>query len=164
MSAADNAVNKAQGKRWDRTQNKWIGKLYMHDFTCDIFYYVLATNIFNPVTMYNKIVDKLDEEAEEISKLPKDDDDILKQSKDEEEKPAATGEGGRKVNDTEYYDVLGVSTDATPSKIKKAYYVAARKWHPDRNKSDEAKVKFQGKQNLFVLYGHRPTFDLGFRL
>ena len=122
VSAADNAVNKAQGKRWDRTQNKWI-------------------------------VDKLDDEAEEISKLPKDDDDILKQSKDEEEKPAATGEGGRKVNDTEYYDTLGVATDATPAKIKKAYYVAARKWHPDRNKSDEAKVKFQAIGEAYQVLG-----------
>ena len=102
---------------------------------------------------YHKIVDKLDEEAEEISKLPKDDDDILKQSKDEEEKPAATGEGGRKVNDTEYYDVLGVPTDATPAKIKKAYYVAARKWHPDRNKSDEAKVKFQAIGEAYQVLG-----------
>lgn len=105
-------MNKAQGKRWDRTQNKWI-------------------------------IDKLDEEAAEVDKLPKDDDDILKISKEEEEQPAAASGSGPAVKDTEYYDVLGVPTDAPESKIKKAYYIQARKWHPDRNKSDEAKVKFQ---------------------
>jgi hypothetical protein len=37
-----------------------------------------------------------------------------------------------------------VAVDAPESKIKKAYYIEARKWHPDKNPDDEeAKAKFQ---------------------
>lgn len=106
----------------------------------------LLPNVSRYLTLQQQnkwIIDKLDEEAAEVDKLPKDDDDILKISKEEEEQPAAASGSGPAVKDTEYYDVLGVPTDAPESKIKKAYYIQARKWHPDRNKSDEAKVKFQ---------------------
>lgn len=50
----------------------------------------------------------------------------------------------RKVKDREYYDLLGVSTNADESQIKKAYYKKARVCHPDKNPGDEeAKAKFQ---------------------
>ena len=41
------------------------------------------------------------------------------------------------------YEILGIPKDATSSQIKKAYHKNAIKWHPDKNKSEEAKQKFQ---------------------
>ncbi len=41
-----------------------------------------------------------------------------------------------------YYDVLGVSTSATPAEIKKAYFKLAKVTHPDKNKSPTAKQEF----------------------
>ncbi len=38
----------------------------------------------------------------------------------------------------DYYKTLGLRTTATPSEIKKAYRMLARKYHPDKNKGDKA--------------------------
>ena len=45
----------------------------------------------------------------------------------------------------DYYDILGLSRDATPDDIKKSYRQLAKKWHPDRNKNNtkEAEAKFK---------------------
>ena len=44
---------------------------------------------------------------------------------------------------TTHYDVLGVSREASPEEIKRAYRGLSLKWHPDRNSSPEAQSKFQ---------------------
>eukprot|EP00980_Cylindrotheca_fusiformis_P010247 scaffold2277_cov137-Cylindrotheca_fusiformis.AAC.2 len=50
----------------------------------------------------------------------------------------------REVKDRTYYDLLGCSTNATSTELKKAYYKKARTCHPDKNPDDpEAAKKFQ---------------------
>ena len=82
------------------------------------------------------------------------DDDILEKAR---ERAKARGEApglegalgggsssGGDVASTEYYDALEVAPAATAGEIKRAYYLLARKLHPDKNPDDpEAHQKFQ---------------------
>jgi len=113
-SLGNTAVQKVQGKRWDGKQHKWV-------------------------------VDNLAKDEATIRDCPANDEDILKM--DEEDADASMDKKDSTavvdVKETEYYDALSVSPDANEKQIKRAYYINARKFHPDKNDSEEAEAKFQ---------------------
>ncbi len=73
----------------------------------------------------------------------------------------------------DYYDILGVSKDASPSEVKRAYRKMVRKYHPDHNDSGDAEEKFKEVQEAYEVlsseekrqaydqYGHAATDGFG---
>ncbi|MGB6977818.1 MAG: molecular chaperone DnaJ, partial [Candidatus Acidiferrales bacterium] len=53
----------------------------------------------------------------------------------------------------DYYEVLGISRDATGDQIKSAYRKCAMKWHPDRNPDNkqEAEANFRGASEAYTV-------------
>ncbi|MGI2293956.1 molecular chaperone DnaJ [Paenibacillus sp. GXUN7292] len=70
------------------------------------------------------------------------------------------------ANKRDYYEVLGISKDASADDIKKSYRRLARQYHPDVNKAADAEEKFKevkeaydvlsddGKRSTYDRYGH----------
>lgn len=76
---------------------------------------------------------------------------------------------------TDYYEILGVSREATADAVKKAYRKLAMKYHPDRNPGDsEAEEKFKEateayevlsdsqKRQIYDTYGHEGLKSSGY--
>src|SRR3972149_6199209 len=75
----------------------------------------------------------------------------------------------------DYYEVLGVSRNASTEELKKAFRRLAMRFHPDRNKDDGAEAKFKEigeayevlsdpeKRAAYDRYGHAGLqgFDFG---
>jgi molecular chaperone DnaJ len=65
---------------------------------------------------------------------------------------------------TDHYEVLGVSKDATPEEIKKAYRRLARELHPDVNPSPDASERFKSVTHAYDVLSdpqQRQQYDLG---
>lgn len=57
------------------------------------------------------------------------------------------------MNNTEFYDRLGVSKDASQDEIKKAYRKMSKKYHPDINKAPGAEEKYKEIQEAYETLG-----------
>ena len=60
------------------------------------------------------------------------------------------------MNKKDYYEVLGVSKDASDADIKSAYRKLAKKYHPDLNKDDkDAAEKFKEASEAYEVLGDK---------
>ena len=64
----------------------------------------------------------------------------------------------------DHYETLGVTREATPEEIKKAYRRLARELHPDVNGSEEASERFKGVTHAYDVLSdpeQRQRYDMG---
>jgi molecular chaperone DnaJ len=56
----------------------------------------------------------------------------------------------------DYYEILGVKSDAPEAELKRAYRTLSKKYHPDRNPSDPtAEGKFKEVQEAYATLGNK---------
>src|SRR5690606_41103932 len=67
-------------------------------------------------------------------------------------------------NVADHFETLGVSREATPEEIKKAYRKLARQLHPDVNPSEDASERFKGVTHAYDVLSdpeQRQNYDMG---
>lgn len=57
------------------------------------------------------------------------------------------------MSQTDYYEILGVSRDASPDAIKKSYRRLAMEVHPDRNPAPDAEERFKALSEAYSVLG-----------
>lgn len=65
--------------------------------------------------------------------------------------------------DENYYDILGISSNASQDEIKKSFRTLSMKYHPDKNSSNESTQKFQKLNEAYQTLGDqekRSQYDL----
>ena len=60
----------------------------------------------------------------------------------------------------DYYKVLNISENATLKEIKKAFRVLAKEFHPDKNKSSDASLKFREVFEAYEILKDKSTKDI----
>jgi len=63
----------------------------------------------------------------------------------------------RKVKDMSYYNLLKVTTDSSPSDIKRAFYKEALQTHPDKNPDSTSSERFQELSKAYQILTNEET-------